>query len=403
MSIREDLKLFYSFKNYVGDYGLELEMETVSEVVYPDGFLVDNMKVYQNQKEYDLPDTLTKEWRAITDGSLRNFGIEYIFRKPLKYDEAISALENFRESIKSIKFIENSNSCSTHVHINFMKEDFLTLGNFITIWVLFENILVEYSGEHRRSNFFSLPTRAAEVLYLNIVTMFSKLSKKDPSGLSWSVNTCKYGSINLATLAKLGSLEVRTFRGTTDMNIVIKWVSVLNNILEFSRKDTTPRAILRAYRDYGPDFLFDKIFGDYADDLRSCIDCPVDEYIDNGLLYAGSIADSVRDWHSLDKIFKTEMNPKEDQPSFGSKEPQLEAYQAAAMSLDQVAGNEEHWQQLYEQATQALGGGTNPQQPQVQPYQSLYPVWTDEAQNIESDDYDEFFVDSDDVELEEEE
>lgn len=290
---------FPNIKEQSGQFGIEIETETKKYADYPTGFLKEKMK-----GGYSCPKL--KGWEAKGDGSLRDFGIEYVFKQPYSYEESLEILDNFGEETSGIPFLPNSPSTSVHVHINMFNESFLTMANFCTLYVLFENVLLEYSGPSRRSNLFSLPTRCSEQVSKNIITMFQEIDKGKTKGLIWGNDAVKYAALNLARLRDLGSVEIRCFRGETDPAILKKWLGIINSLLVYSRNPgMNPRDIILDYRMRDIE-LFYSVFGDYASDLEGACDGMLSELIFKNLWYAGEIATSVPDWDQLKDRFAKE-------------------------------------------------------------------------------------------------
>ena len=275
-----------SFKKLDGEFGIEIETETKSA--------------------YDIPNFYY--WTSHGDGSLRDFGVEYVLKQPVRFGKELDlALDEFNEKTGKIKFIKDSFSTSVHVHINVLNESFKTLGNLLTTYALFENLTIRYSGPDRLSNLFCLPMCDAEDIYKNIVTMFNGIQSKNYKSMSISAQAAKYSACNLASLYHLGSVEIRSFRGETDVKKIKDWVSILNSILIYSRQDISPKDIIMSWKDRKLRLLSD-VFGDYAKDLSCANEL---ELIEKNVWYAASIAYSVKDWNSLDKAEKVpEFKPK---------------------------------------------------------------------------------------------
>lgn len=280
------------FKKFTGEFGIEIETET--------------------KKPYDVP--AFKYWSHHQDGSLRDFGIEYVLKQPVQYyAEVQAALEEFRDKTKEIKFIKDSISTSVHVHVNVLNETFRTLGNFLTLYALFENILIRYSGPDRLSNLFCLPICDAEETYKNIVMLFKHAENKNYKGLSINENVCKYAACNLASLYQLGSIEIRSFRGETDIERIKNWVSVLYQILDYARGDRDPKQIILGYKDRQARLL-DDVFRDYRKEIAHPDELKL---MEQNLWYAASIAYSVKNWANLDVV--------QAAPEFKAKAKDLEA------------------------------------------------------------------------------
>lgn len=295
MSIYDSIKGHVRFRRHDGEFGIEIETESL--------------------KPYDYP--LMRFWIPKGDDSLRNFGVEYVLKTPLKYGpELNSGLQEFKDSTKNIKFINNPIGGSVHVHVNFLNETFKTLGNFLTTAVYTENLLMEYSGPDRRSNLFCLPVCDAEETLRNITKMFKAIEAKNYSGMFYDKSSVKYANINLSAFRTFGSIEIRSFRGETNIEEVGKWVSILNNILEYSRdKDRTPKSIIDEIKVKDVNII-DDIFKDHAKALK-CDNWQ--QKLNKNLWYAASIAYSVKDWGVLDLPPMPEFAPKIRDLELGAK------------------------------------------------------------------------------------
>lgn len=256
----------FQFKPSPGTFGIEIETEVEKATSYPEGFLnpkecgdtgqfVPELNKYV--KHYDV---WNKSWKGVLDGSLRNFGVEYIVKKPHTYEGILHAVDEFAEYTKDIPFIENAPGTSVHVHINMQDEEVLTIFTYITVWTLFENLLIEFCGENRRTNLFALPTRVCEgnlSIYMQMVDQYLNRTQ----AFYMSEGAAKYSALNVVPLHKLGSIEVRTMRGTTDPDVLKKWLTILNDILVYSR-GRKPSEVLREYRSVGPSGMIDRVFSD---------------------------------------------------------------------------------------------------------------------------------------------
>lgn len=286
--IFESFKNFKGFKRFDGEIGLEIETESL--------------------QNYDVKPM--KYWRTDIDRSLRNVGNEYILKTPLKYGaELTEGLKEFEASTHHVKFIPNPVSSSVHVHLNFLNENFVTLGNFLTTAVLCENLLTEYSGPDRRSNLFCLPVCDAEETLGNIKQMFQAFEAQN-FGHLWSgvfdKSRVKYANINLNALALYGSIEVRSFRGETNIKEIQTWIDILYDIMTFSRVIESPREIINILKakDTG---IIDIIFGKRAP-LLKCNEW--EARVNKNIWYAASIAYSVKNWANLDSPVMAEFTPK---------------------------------------------------------------------------------------------
>ncbi len=272
-----------------GEIGLEIETES--------------------KKAYEPP--LFSYWTTHPDGSLRDFGIEYVLKQPLMYEKELDlALEEWKTKTSGLKFITDSVTTSVHVHLNFLNRTFVELGNFLTTYALIENILIRYSGDDRRSNLFCLPICDAEETYHNIRHMFQNFYNKN-YGYRETPNQVKYAACNIATLSQYGSIELRSFRGETNINLIRDWIDILYDIYTYAQtKDLDPKKILSEWREKET-LLLDVIFSKKSLKNLSTIK-GIKELIEPNVWYAASIAYSVKgDWRELDADLKIpEFKPK---------------------------------------------------------------------------------------------
>lgn len=288
MSIKNALTKTFgrNYNNFKGEVGLEIETES--------------------REDYRVP--AFSFWVLHNDGSLRDIGREYVLRQPLMVEKELpEALKEFADKTKDIKFIKDSITTSTHVHLNMLNENFVTLGNFLTLYTLVENLLIRFSGEDRKSNLFCLPICDAEEIFYSIVKMMQGIGAKKYNSMNFPEDNVKYGALNLSSLVAYGSLEVRSFRGTTDIALIEKWVRILYCILVFARQTgLVPPQIILQFKEKGPKFLSD-VFGQYREDLRH----PEEEkLLEKNFWYSASIAYSIKNWEKLEVVEK----PKKAKP-----------------------------------------------------------------------------------------
>ncbi len=279
------------YKKCPGLYGIELETETSDGSAYPKGFL----EVYETNQgvRYKTP---LKNWVGHPDGSLRNFGMEFVLDKPLNFEDCLEELDRFKEATKDVEFIKNAPATSTHVHVNVLNDTLLTFANFLTIYTLFESVLVDYSGESRRSNLFALPIRASTKTLDNMIAMLSGIAQSIPNAISFQKAHVKYACLNLNPLTTFGSLEIRSFRGETDIEEVKDWIRIINKMVEFARTDgLTPRDFLKAYQTRGSSEILTDVFQEMASKIREKVQ-DVDFLIDRNLYFMARVATCVPDW-----------------------------------------------------------------------------------------------------------
>lgn len=164
---------------------------------------------------------LPAQWKVEEDPSLEA-GYELVLRNPLVLHEAIQALNDLNESYAKADCVpEFTIRTSTHVHVNVQKLKTDELYSFILLYWIYEELLIDFCGEERVSNFYCLRRKDAEVLQ-NVLECAIK------SGNLWVLDDdIRYASVNFKSLFSFGSLEFRGMRGTTDPNVLVPWMKML--------------------------------------------------------------------------------------------------------------------------------------------------------------------------------
>lgn len=253
----------------------------------------------ESHEEYEISDNLYMYWNVHNDGSLRFVGKEFVFKSPYAVDspQYNTALELFDKLAKTQKFEESVYS-SVHVHFNMEPLTLQQIANFISLYYLFEETLGVYCGNDRNGNLFCLKTSVAEYQANRAAELVKQLQYKKNFGnvnRTLRVDSLKYSGLNLATLAHISTLEVRTHKGTTNVNEIKLWINILHCIYDACEKYTDPKGILTYLHTFGFNTLFLNTFGEYSQflDLQ---DSP------NGYWYVHEIAHAVKDWSTLGEL-----------------------------------------------------------------------------------------------------
>jgi len=146
-------------------------------------------------------------------------------------------------------------SASVHVHINMLTETPLAFANFVTTYALVESLLIRISGPDRKSNLFCLPLKDAEGNVENIENVLRAFGANVYKKIQLDPNRCKYSSLNIAPLSSKGSIEIRTFRGETNTDLVYDWVKIIHDIRQFSRQNINPKNIIDMFDRWGPEII----------------------------------------------------------------------------------------------------------------------------------------------------
>jgi hypothetical protein len=267
-----------------GDVGIEIECEG-NKFPKPPG-------ANGTPTPVEMPDS--KYWSYVKDGSLRGKdNAEYVLTKPIPFSKVEEAVrEIFDTMTKYGTKLDDSNRTSVHVHMNAQRFHLNRLTSFCALYFCVEDILTHWCGPHRVGNLFCMRAKDAP----GILTRLKKFIISDASsGLSEGLH---YSGLNLHSLTKFGSIEIRTMRGAANPDLIIDWVEILRRIYELSKDYTDPREICARFSMDGPMVFFDHILGDKSAMIRGSVDY-TDEQLRDSMYEGIRLAQDIcycRDW-----------------------------------------------------------------------------------------------------------
>jgi hypothetical protein len=239
----------------------------------------------------NLPFLTQGYWHSEDDGSLRGVypdsRCEYVLSKPIPFRECAVAIQELVGAMKTNKATPVfSFRTSVHIHMNVGDYTEEQLLNLIYTYLLLEEALINYCGKERKGNRFCLRLNDAEAI-LETLQMFVN---RDLGYMIRNANleqSVRYASINLAAIAKYGSLEFRGMRGTLDEGVLNNWIGILwtmgnwakakNNIIEIYELFCELGSIeflKHVVGDYSPLLLYPKLKQDMERSLSLSLDLP---------------------------------------------------------------------------------------------------------------------------------
>jgi hypothetical protein len=197
---------------------------------------------------------ILKHWVNHVDNSLRSFrpgsdSTEYVLRQPLSRAATVIACTDLMNWLTRTPGTEvfPSYRTSIHVHVNCLQETLRTVCNFITLCLIFDELLVSQNGETRIGNNFCLRAKDAEG---QIESLKESISRS--GGLNYISGSHRYSSINFASLLKFGSVEFRSLECTTDLQRLVRWIDVCQQLKVHARSYENPREIISVFSRRGP-------------------------------------------------------------------------------------------------------------------------------------------------------
>lgn len=241
----------YSLRNKKGEIGIEIEMEGMDLAVPEGGY-----------------------WNGVGDGSLRGESLEYVLRNPIGRDEVSKALSEL-ETLLTHSELHPSGRCGVHIHFNVQQYGFKDVITFAVLYLIFEELLVKWCGQHREGNLFCLRAKDAEYLIYALIE-----AVKTGNFNIIANDNFRYASVNFAAIPKYGSLEFRSMNTPKDFQNIVTWVQLLLRVKDTAKEFNDPRALVEATSMQGTVPFARAVFGDMLDVLE----CPnMDRIIMDGV------------------------------------------------------------------------------------------------------------------------
>lgn len=228
--------------------GVEVELEGVSEI--------------------NLSDTFRHYWNVVTDGSLRDGGLEFVFSRPFAGKDLLKALDIFdKEVSKSGISIKTTERTSVHVHIDVRDLSYPQLLRFVCLYAVFEEALFLTSGgEDRKGGIFATSLANAEG-YISQLGRYGR----DPSKYQVPeimMNFSKYSACNLAAVRTYGSLEFRNHEGTHDITRILRWINILLLLRKAAvEEEVDIEDIFTNISTSGAEKVFSDVFKEHSDSM----------------------------------------------------------------------------------------------------------------------------------------
>ena len=161
------------------------------------------------------------------EGSLRDGGLEYVFREPKGMEESLALIGKLANKFQEVKCVPKfTPRTSVHVHVNITDLTVEQTCVMIVLSHMAEPFISSMCGVLREGNHFCLRAIDAEGIMKKVHR--SIMERVLPRYGAEN----RYGFTNIASIRELGSLEYRGMEGTFHLKRLEDWLTVLNNIKE---------------------------------------------------------------------------------------------------------------------------------------------------------------------------
>lgn len=193
--------------------GIEVELEDVAHKIQRDPF---------------------KYWRVTEDGSLRDNGLEFVFRAPLAGIDVVKAVIELEDAMSVIK-PQISERTSVHVHLDVRDMSPSQLFSLLVTYAFVERTMMRYCGESRMKNNFCLPISSTSADFLSRISRFKQTEGRDFIHQAQQFNDNeRYAALNISAINTYGSIEFRGYHGTYDAQEILTWVNMILSLKKFA-------------------------------------------------------------------------------------------------------------------------------------------------------------------------
>lgn len=179
----------------------------------------------ENVRHLRLPDEFTAYWEHKEDHSLRDRGMEFVFRHPLRGQDVIDALDIFLRVARENEWTISERT-GLHVHLDVRDlEEHQQLLMLLCYYAFLERPIFQFSGMERADNNFSLAWFNAE----NDLRYISYLQENENAQAinHMLARVQKYSALNLSSLLRYGTVEFRHMQTTLDRTKIVTWLNLI--------------------------------------------------------------------------------------------------------------------------------------------------------------------------------
>lgn len=241
---------------FVTDYrrvGIEIEQEYEKERVFERVMNSDARK-----KE------ISKYWDVKGDGSLRQFGAEFV-SKILYPSDVKEALTNVMPLVAEGRF---SWRAGIHVHVDVSDLDEEQIKSLGSIYSIIEPLIFRWEGHSRDVSRFAVPWyNCTEAVH----SMYSSINGKSMEVRRAFEKFGKYSALNLTPITKFGTVEFRHMEVTDNVEKIMNYIEICLCIVEAAKnKIDAPQELSM----HGAENFLRTVFGGRLNFLHESMDTP---------------------------------------------------------------------------------------------------------------------------------
>ncbi|AJT60758.1 putative amidoligase [Citrobacter phage CVT22] len=243
---------------------MRFEEKKVGDVLRKRNGYTDHIGVEIETEGQRLPKVDSELWRSDVDNSLRGEAWEYVLKEPVHKDKLHEAMEEMKAEWKKAKsVVKDSPNAGVHVHINVSDLTVTELYNYLALYLVMEEILIDKCGTNRIGNLFCL--RASDAEYL--LDMLAEAIKTTDLSILHT-DDLRYAAVNVKALGDYGSIEFRAWPSNGDLKGIEWWANILMHLKQVAKATDNPAQVVGDISMHSPEVFFKSIMKEYADDIE---------------------------------------------------------------------------------------------------------------------------------------
>lgn len=170
-------------------------------------------------------------WERKSDGSLRNDGVELVFRMPLAGADVRYALAEFDGLIPDSATV--GMRTSVHVHVDVRDMSFNQIANFIVLYTALESVFYAVNDSKERYGNIYCPGITSNNQADKYRGLIKAITNDNLSEIYTRLDDWeKYSGLNFRTISTLGSAEFRMHRGSTNSTELSDFITYIRKLKE---------------------------------------------------------------------------------------------------------------------------------------------------------------------------
>lgn len=200
-------------------------------------------------------------WQSKEDHSLHKNGREFVCG-PITGQELITNIEAFCRHATKNNF-SRSIRTAIHVHLDCTHDKTNTfIGHLVATYMAVEHALYSYCGQWRKYCGFCNTLADAEAPLESIRGLVK--AKKSLEVVRIIKGLGRYSGLNLASLAKFGTVEFRMLPTTYASDEVVMWINIVESIYRYAEwLEQNETTVQQQYKQLGANGLFGAIFSSH--------------------------------------------------------------------------------------------------------------------------------------------